>query len=72
MILLNSLHPTSRYPKMIRCIIKMNLESASARGNGNKAKRRAGQYVHDPSTSRPFGCIAMNTAQIAKMMRTPL
>jgi hypothetical protein len=68
MIPLHSLHPTSRYPKMIRCIIKMNLESQNHRGKGNRAARRMGKHVIDPFRARPFGLIGMDRAQIAKMM----
>lgn len=68
---LNTLHSTSRYPRMLRTVIAYNLSSQNARGAGNKARRRAGLPVIDPSTLGPWGSIGMNTAEIAKMMRTP-
>ena len=57
-------------PKYIKTAVQYNLGANTARGNGNRAKRRAGLPVIDPSTLGPWGGIGMNTAQIVRMMRT--
>ena len=58
-------------PRYVKTAVQYNLAADTARGNGNRAKRRAGIPVIDPHTLRPFGSIGMNRAQIAQMMRTP-
>ena len=68
---LHTLPASSRYPKMVRCIIASNLAAGQNHGKGNRAKRRAGLAVVDPFTLRPFGCVALDRAGIARMMRTP-
>lgn len=56
---------------MVRCVIASNLSAGQNRGKGNRAKRRAGLPVSDPFRLRPFGCVALDRAGIARMLKTP-
>ena len=66
---LATLPRTARYPAMVRTIIRSNM-TTPAPGKGNRAARRSGRPVVDPWRLRPFGCIAMDRAEIAAMLRT--
>ena len=52
---------------MYRCMLRMRLNSNVHHGKGNRAKRRLGQYVHDPTRPHPKG---MSAKELAQFMRT--
>ena len=53
----------------LRAALEFNWEAEDrGRGSGNRARRRAGLPVADPYQARPFGCIAMDRAQLARYM----
>ncbi len=71
MIHLATLPPYYRTPKGVHLVIWSYNLACHPPGKGNRARRRQGLYVHNPDHSLPFGCIAMDRGQIARMMRTP-
>lgn len=73
MIYLATLPAYYRTRKGVGLVVKYyNLRRAdNVPGKGNRWRRRAGLHVHNPDHSKPFGLIAMDRGQIARMLRTP-